>query len=177
MRVRADQALHRLDRFFGAAELVIGPRLLIEHLVAVLVIRVLGEQFVVQSDCLERPRGIPVGGQRTGLQLACRAVRRDFVLRRRAALKILFGLPSAGVIRRRGRVGRVGAFRGGHRLRLDGALADPELLFELQVRQAPHRLRCHRRFRCFLQKTPVVLHRLFEALFDFRLLHIRAHLT
>src|ERR1700757_1543299 len=44
MRIRANQALHCIDGLFGAAELVVGPRHLIENLVAVFVTGVVVEQ-------------------------------------------------------------------------------------------------------------------------------------
>src|SRR5262252_7993519 len=64
MGIRADQALHCLDGLFGAAELVVRPRHLIEDLIAVLVAGVLGEQPIVESDRLEWTFGICTSGQR-----------------------------------------------------------------------------------------------------------------
>src|SRR5258707_15005207 len=83
MRVRADQALHGFDGLFGAAELVVRPRLLIEDLVALFVVRVLGQQPVVEGDRLERTRGIGVRPHSSS---------RVPALRGRPQLEILFGL-------------------------------------------------------------------------------------
>src|SRR5205823_9956843 len=58
IRILADQLLHGRDGIFGATEFVVRPRLLIEDLVSVLIIRILGEDSVIESDCLEWPLGI-----------------------------------------------------------------------------------------------------------------------
>src|SRR5437867_12140977 len=58
MWIRANQAHHALDNLFGAAELVVRPRHLIEDLVAVLVTGVFGEQPVIESDRLQWTFGI-----------------------------------------------------------------------------------------------------------------------
>ena len=79
MRIRGDQALHRLHGLFGAAELVVRPRLLVEDLVVVLVSRVLGEQPVVERDRLERPgrvRRRPSRSRQTAARIAA-VVRRS----------------------------------------------------------------------------------------------------
>ena len=185
MRIRADQALHGLDGLFGAAELVVRPRLLIEDLVSVLVIRVLGQQPVIESDRLEWTLGIGASAHRVRRRGAGVAARQDPALRGRAPLEILIGFPRAGAGDRRGRIGRaglrarerLGGLRGGHFPRPGVARAYPELLLELQVRETPHRLRRHRGLRCLLEEAPVVLHGLIEALLDLHLLHVRAHVT
>src|SRR5260370_34831291 len=58
MRILADQALHGRDGLFGAAELVVRPRFLIEDLVSLLITRILVQQPVIESDGLEGTVGI-----------------------------------------------------------------------------------------------------------------------
>src|SRR5204862_7769774 len=97
MWIRAYQALHGFHGLIGAAEFVVCPRHLIEGLVAVVVTGVLGEQPIVESDCLEWTLGIRAGV----------AARRDPAIRGRAGLDILVGFPQAGDGSGRGRVGLV----------------------------------------------------------------------
>ena len=145
MWIRAYQALHGFHGLVGAAELVVRPRHLIEDLVAVLVTGVLGEQPIVESDCLE---------WRLGRQAGISG-RWDLALRGRAAFEILIGFPQAADGSRRGRVGPAGlrvrewrsGLRSGHLPRPAVHCAYPELLLELQVRETAHRLRCHRGLR------------------------------
>ena len=144
MRIRADQALHRLDGLFGAAEFVVRPRLLIEDLVSVLVIRVLGQQPVIESDRLEWTRRDL--RQRVLRPPSAGVCRKDPALRGRAALEILIGFPQAGAADSRGRTGRVGlrareclgGLRGRHFPRLGVARAYSELL--LDCRSARRRI-------------------------------------
>ena len=51
------EELHRLHGLFGTPELVVRTGLLVDHPVVVLVVRVFGEQAVVERDGLERPGG------------------------------------------------------------------------------------------------------------------------
>ena len=185
MRIRAYQALHRFHGLIGAAEFVVRPRLLIEDLVSVLVIRVLGQQPVIESDRLEGTRGSCISAHRPRRRGASVAARQDPALRGRAPLEILIGFPQAGAGDRRGRIGPVGlrareclgGLRVGHFPRPGVARAYPELLLDLQVRETPHRLRSHRGLRCLLEEAPVVVHGLIEALLDLHLLHVRARVT
>ena len=181
MRIRAYQAFHGVHGLFGAAELVVRPRHLIENLVAVLVTGVFGEQPIIESDRLEWTDGICAGAKwvrREGV------VRQVLTLRGRAPLEILIGFLQAGGGGRRVRISiagqRVrqclGGLRSGHFPRLSVARAYPELLLELQVRETPDRLGSHRGLRCLIEETPVVEHGLIEALLDLEVLHVGAHL-
>jgi hypothetical protein len=180
-RIGADQALHSLHGVFGPAELVVGPRLLVEDLVAVLVARVLAEQPVIEGDRLEWTRGIYGRASRARRRVAATEYPE---LRGRALLEFLVRFPHAGA-GDRGRIGRVRLraqrcrswLRGGHFPWLAVARAQTELLLDLQVRETPHGLRSHRRFRCLLEEALVALHGLIEALLDRRLLHVRAHVA
>src|SRR3989441_4076330 len=164
MRIRADQALHCLDGLFGAAELVVRPRHLIEDLVAVLVTGVLGEQPIVESDRLEWTVGICARAHRVRWRGASVTVRQDSGLRCRAPLEILIGFQQTRAGSHRGRIRAAGprrreypgGLRSGHSPRLGVARAYPELLFELQVRETPHCLRSHRGLRCILEEAPVM---------------------
>ena len=95
IRIRADQALHGFHGLIGAAEFVVRARHLIEDLVAVLITGVLGEQPIIESDRLERPRGICAGAYRVGRGGGVGACR-NRGLRCRAPLEILIGFPQAG---------------------------------------------------------------------------------
>src|SRR5437016_7505210 len=137
MRILADQALHGRDGLFGAAELVVRPRFLVEDLVSLLVIRILVQQPVIESDRLEGTVGISAHRvRRRGLGVTAR---HDSGLRCRAPLEILIGFLQTSAGSRRGRIGTaglrareyLGGLRGGHFPRLDGARAYPELLLEL----------------------------------------------
>src|SRR5580765_2294701 len=174
MRIRANQALHCLDGLFGAAELVVRPRHLIEDLVAVLVTGVLGEQPIVESDRLEWTLGICASAHRVRRGGTGVTARQDSGLRCRAPLEIKIGFQQTGSGSRRGRIGTAGSrareylggLRSSHFPRLGIARAYSELLFELQVRETPDRLRSHRGLWCLLEEAPIVLHGLIEALFD-----------
>jgi hypothetical protein len=56
-RVLRDQLVDHDDRLVDAAELVERARLLVEHLVVVRIVRILGEDLVVELDRLERTLG------------------------------------------------------------------------------------------------------------------------
>src|SRR6267378_6359387 len=184
MRIRADYALHCLDGLFGAAELVVRPRHLIEDLVAVLVIGVFGEQPIVERDRLEWTFGICARAHRVRRGSASVTARQDSGLRSRAPLEILIGFPQTYAGSCRGRIRTAGprareyrgGLRSGHFPRLGVARANTELLLELQVREAPHRLRSHCGLRCLLEEAPILLHRLIEALFDLHFLQVRTHI-
>src|ERR1700739_2485804 len=131
MRILADQALHDRDGLFGAAELVVRPRFLIEDLVSLLITRILAQQPVIESDGLEGTVRISAHRRRRGVGVTAR---HDSGLRGRAPLEILIGLLRGG--RRIGRAARCareypGGLRGGHFPWLDVASAYPKLLLEL----------------------------------------------
>src|SRR5205807_4444650 len=184
MRIRANQALHCLDGLFGAAELVVRPRHLIEDLVAVLVTGVFGEQPIVESDRLQWTFGICARAHRVRRGSASVTAHQDSGLRGRAPLEILIGFPQtyAGSCRDRIRTAGPrareyrGGLRSGHFPRLGVARANTELLLELQVREAPHRLRSHGGLRCLLEEAPILLHGLIEALLDLHFLQVRTHI-
>src|SRR5262249_56276159 len=105
--------------------------------------------------------------------------RQDFGLRSGAPLEILIGLQQT----RAGTGHRIGAAcrrareyltvpRGGHLPWLGVARAYSELLLELQVRKAPHRLRSHHRLRRLFEEAPILLHGLIVALFPLHLPHV-----
>src|SRR5438445_12262746 len=149
IRIRADQALHGRDGLFGAAELVVRPRFLVEDLVSLLLIRILVQQPIIESDRLEWTVGICASAHRVRRRGAGVTARKDSGLRCRAPLEILIGLPQGGGwIGRAARCAREypGGLRGGHFPRPDGARAYPELLLELRVREAPQ-LRRRERLR------------------------------
>src|SRR5260370_37129268 len=157
MWIRASQTLHRLDGLVGAPELVVRPRHLIEDLVAVLVTGVLVEQPIVESDRLEGTLGICASAYRIRRRGTDVTARQDSGLRCRAPLEILIGFVQwrAGS----GRIGSacprareyLGGLRGGPFERLGVARTYPELLLELQVREAPHGFRSHRSLRCLVE--------------------------
>src|SRR5260370_6620683 len=166
MRIRADYTLHGLDGLVGAAELVVRPRHLIEDLVAVLVTGVRGEQPMVESDGVEWTFGICAGAHRVSRRSAGVAARQDSGLRGRASLEILVGFPQTCASSCRGRIRTAGprareyrgGLRRGHFPRLGLARAYPQLLFQLQVRETPHRLRSHRGLPRLLEAAPMLLH-------------------
>src|SRR5258708_2241686 len=184
MRIRADYALHGLDGLFGPAVLVDRARDLIEDLVAVVVTGVFGEQQIVESDRLQWTFGICARAHRVRRGSASVTAHQDSGLRGRAPLEILMGFPETyggscrGRIRTAGPRAREyrGRLRSGHFPRLGVARANTELLLELQVREAPHRLRSHRGLRCLLEEAPILLHGLIEALFDLHFLQVRTHI-
>ena len=51
-------------------------------------------------------------------------------------------------------------------LRLAHFVEDPVLFLELQIGQAPHRFRRETRFRSFLEKFSISLHRLIDPMVD-----------
>src|ERR1051326_4660385 len=89
IRVRFDRALHGFHGLFSAAELVIRSRHLIEHLVAILILGVLLEQFFIESDCLERTFGSCVSAWYFRWRSASINARRDLALRSCAFLEFL----------------------------------------------------------------------------------------
>src|SRR5262249_54696239 len=161
-RIRAYQALHGCHGLIGAAQFVVRPRHLIEDLVFVLVIRVLGQQLVIESDGLEWALGICASGQSV-LWRGSGVARQDAARRGRTALEILIGFPLAGTGERRGLIGARGLrahewlarLRGGHFPRFGAASAYAELLLDFQIGKTPHRLRSHRGLRCLLKEAPV----------------------
>jgi len=76
-RIFAGQLLHDFQRRLCLPELVIGARLLIEHLVAEGVLRVLRQQLVVQLDRLEGPGALAIG-----IHAGRQRQRRDTIRRR-----------------------------------------------------------------------------------------------
>ena len=99
-----DQTLHRLHRLFGPPQLVVRAGLLIQHLVVVLVGRILREQLIVERDRLQR------SGRRQLLRAAGRrdrepiAVRGNRVLRGRTTFEILLRFRQVGDASRLGRL-------------------------------------------------------------------------
>ena len=170
------EELHRLHGLFGTPELVVRTGLLVDHPVVVLVVRVLGEQAVVERDGFERPGGRRLAGRagrhrRDGIPRG----RRDCVDLRCACLEIPVRLGVARHTRRgrrrRRRDCRVGLFRRRHFLDL-AVPADAELLLDLQVRESPHCFRRHLGPRRFLEVPPVALHGRLEALLDLHFLDV-----
>src|SRR5215468_2066196 len=180
MRIRADQALHCLDGLFRTAELVVRPRHLIEDLVAVLVTGVFGKQPIVDSDRLEWTIGICAITHRDRWRGAGAITRQNSGLRCRSPLEILIGFVQTSCSVRIGTAGSwareyLGGLRGGQFPRLGVARTYPELLLDLQVREAPHGFRSHCSLRCLLEESAVLLHGLIEALLDLHLLHVGTH--
>ena len=183
IRIFADQLLHGRDGIFGATEFVVRPRLLIEDLVSVLVIRVLGEDSVIESDCLEWPLGICAPEQSIGWRGIGVAARRDRACGGRAPLEILIGFPSGCTGDQRVRIGPigllthncVGGLRGVHLPRLGVAYSYSVLLLDLQVGEAPHRLGSHRGLRCLFDNLPILGQSLIEAILDRYVLHVWGH--
>ncbi len=158
MRIRGDEALHRLHGFFGPPQLVVRARLLVQHLVVVLVGRILGEQPVVQRDGLER--GGRVRRLRTGR-------RRQARRRGRARFELLLGLGGRAA-RSRCRECRAFGVRGDRgalrSLHLDDppVAIDPELLLDLQVGKPAHGLGSQLRLGRLVEEAAVALHGLLE---------------
>ena len=179
-RIRGDELLHDLHGFDGAAELVVGARLLVEHLVVVLVGRILLEQAVVELDRLERT------GAREVVLDAFRELSLQHVLRGRDALllvgpllELLLGADGhdadacRGLRCRRGAgVLQVDGLRRRQLEHLAGAV-QPVFLLDLQIGQAAHRFRRALRLRRFLEETLVAVHRRVEAALDLHVLQIR----
>src|SRR5207245_2988912 len=108
MRIRAEQALHGRDGLFGAAELVVRPCFLIEDLVSLLIIRILVQQPVIESDRLEWTVGICASAHRVRRRGAGVTARKDSGLRCRAPLEILIGFLQTCAGSQRGRIGTAG---------------------------------------------------------------------
>ncbi len=183
MRIRADQLLHGFHGLISAAEFVVGSRHLIENLIAVLVTGILGEQPLIESDCLDGTFGSSISAHHPRQGSVGVAAWENGAFRCCAPLKLPIGFPRAGAGNCGGLIGRVG-WRGRKRLsglrcgnfpRLEVARVYAELLLDLQVRKAPHCFRSHRCLRCLLEEAPVTLHGLIEALIYLHLLHVRAH--
>ena len=149
-----------------------------------LVIRVLGEDSVIESDCLAWTLGICASEQ-----LVCRrgtgvVARLDRALRSRSPLESLIGFPPGCTGDHRVRIASIGllthkglsGLRGGHFPRLAVAYSYPVLLLDLQVGETPHRLRSHRGLRCLFDDFPVLLQSLIEAILDRHILHVGRHL-
>ena len=171
----------RLD---GAAELVVGTRLLVEHLIVVLVGRILLEQAVVELDRLERTgaREVVLDAFR---QLSLQHVlsRRDALLLVRALLELLLGADCDDADTRR-RLRRRGGARGrqvdGLRSRQFEQLAravESVFLLDLQIGQTTHRLRRALRLRRLFEEALVAVHRRVEAALDLHVLQIRRDLV
>ncbi len=206
LSIRGDQPLHHFHGLLGTTQLVVRTRLLIEHLVAVRVGRVLRKQLVVQLDRFQRA-GL--------LGTRVRAVRQDEagnlagggdgLPSSRAQLQITFQVHCRGRLERvmtrslraarfdfrRGIRCRHGHRRGAGRPRLDFAGAarcgdldqlafvtqNSVFLLELQVCETPHGFRGHRVLRGLLEEATVALHCLDEAFVDLHFLRIRRYLT
>src|SRR6185312_4057577 len=76
---------------------------------------------------------------------------------------------------RRGTGRYLGGLWSGHWLRLALACVYAVLLLEFQVRKTPDCLGRHRGLRRFLEKFPVLLHGLIDALLWLRFFHVRSH--
>src|SRR5262249_35961055 len=182
--IRAYQALHGCHGLIGAAEFVVGPRHLIEDLVFVLVIRVLGQQLVIERDRLEWALGICARGQSVFWR-GSGGTRQDAAVGGGATLEILMRFPRTGTGERGGIIRArslrthewLGRRRGSHFLRFGGARAYAELLLDFQIGETPHRFGSHRGLRCLLKEAAVVLHGLVEALLQLHVLHVGLHVV
>src|SRR5262249_35828170 len=112
---------------------------LIEDLVAVLVIRILGQDSVIESDCLEWTLGICASEQSIGGRSISVAARRNRARGSRAALEIFIGFSLGPTSDHRVRIGPIGLLthncRGGlrssHCARLGVACSYSILLLDL----------------------------------------------
>ena len=96
-RISSGQLLHDLHRFDGASQLVVSARLLVQHLVVVLVGRILLEQAVVELDGFERTGAFQVVLHAFG-QLALQHVLHggDALLLGSARFELLLGADRSG---------------------------------------------------------------------------------
>ncbi len=171
VRVLGDQSFGYGDRLVGSAELVEGARLLVEHPVVVLVVRIGVEDAVVERDRLERAAALLVGNLTIGQRELVIGAERDLVDRGCAGFEYAVGFKGLGS---RAHLSLdVDPARRHHGARARGGegrylclTEHPVLLFELQICEPPHRLGCERRVGIFLEKAPVSLHGLVEPVFD-----------
>ena len=190
-RVVLDDPRHDGHRFLDAAQLFVGARHVVQHLVVAIVVRVFRQQFLVQLDRLLSVGVLQVGGRtirRDHGRLA--GGRRDLLAGGGAFLecRIRFGFSAAGAFSRKARLGRwpagggIEAFRfvqllGGPRLRAGGAFGGAVFLLDFQVRQAADGLGRQARFRSFFQEAPIALDGLFDAAVDALFLDFDAHIA
>src|SRR6266567_1944398 len=108
MRIRADQLLHGFHGLISAAEFVVGSRHLIENLIAVLVTGILGEQPLIESDCLDGTFGSSLSAHHPRQGSVGVAACENGAFRCCAPLKLPIGFPRAGAGNCGGLIGRVG---------------------------------------------------------------------
>jgi hypothetical protein len=184
-RIGGDELLHHLHRLDRAPELVVRTRLLVQHLVVVLGRRVLLQQAVVELDRFERTRPCEiVRGARRELSLQHVLRRRDPLLLIGTLFELLLGADCQDADAGRGLRRRSGGARGrqfgslrGRQLEQLARAVQPIFLLDLQVGQAPHRLRRALRLRRFFEEALVAVHCRVEAAFDLHVLQIRRDLA
>ena len=141
------------------------------------VVRIVGEDLVVELDGIDRPRQrrLPSVGQLEGRAVALRPEPRRSG---GASFEVRVGLRARRGFRGARPFGRGGFGRGGLRgrkLRDLLAAEDAVLLLQLEIREAAHRLRREGGLRRFLEELLVPDHRLVEAVLDAHLRHVGLH--
>jgi hypothetical protein len=179
MGVAGDQLLDHPDGLVVASELVEGAGLLVEDLVVVLVVRVGGQDLVVELDGLLGTRPLDVLAGRE-VEVVAAGLLGDLGLLGGAPLELAVGF----VAGRRHRSGRCRRGLGGRRLAARALLGggqgarlpvaeDSEALLELQVREPAHGLGRQLGFGSLLEEAPIGLHGLVEPILDADLLEVR----
>ena len=174
--VVGDQPLHDRDGLVDAPDLVECARLLVKHRVVVRVVRIVGQDLVVELDGIDRPRQrrLPSAGQIEG---SAPVLRPEPGRSGGASFEVRVGLGARRRSRAAGPFGRDRFGRGGLRRRKLRLLATEKavLLLQLEIREAAHRLRRECGLRRFLEELLVPDHRLVEAVLDAHLGHVGLH--
>ncbi len=200
--ILGDQAVHDLHGLVGLADLVVGARHLVEHLVVALVIRVGLEDLPVRFDGLAGTGRDHFAARTCEDVVVSRRLAQQFLTLRRALLEFLLGLGRPGGSRcscarfgpleRRSARGRrhVCGFGFRHRLsprRLrdrrflrrqldDLARADHAVsLLDLQVGEAAHGFGCPRSLGRLFEVAPVTLRCTLEPVLEVNLLDVGLH--
>ena len=194
-RIRGDELLHDFHGFSRAPEFVIRAGLLVQHLVAIGVVRILFEQRVVQFDGFERTRFLEIAANTFRHVESRRGLFRNAgLLGHRTLFECALGFRHCGrlngvaaLLAGSSRIDLCSGHRRGQR-RVCGrhtilgsdlddlSIAENAvLLLQLQIRKPPHRFRRHRIVGSFIQEAAIALHRLVEAVLDRHFRRIRRH--
>src|SRR5262249_41186028 len=126
VRIRADQLLHGFHGVISAAQFLVCPCHLIENLIAVLVTGILGEQPLINCDCLRGTFGSSITTWRPQKGIVGVGAREEWVFSGCAPLEFLIGFRKLTGGSCGGRIGsisrgagrRLTGHRGGHFPRL-----------------------------------------------------------
>ena len=178
VRVLGDQLFDHGDRLVVAPQFVVGARLLVEDLVVVRVVRIGGEDLIVELDGFQgaRPGRRFTAGK---LEVDVLVGRGDLRCVEGTTFEVLLGLRRPGAARHPGSLGVRGpgvARRGGllrcRQIDEHPVAEDPVLLLELQIREPAHGLGSPRGFGRPFEEAPVGGHGLVETVLHPHLGHV-----